>query len=476
MYEYVDLFAGPGGWDVGASLLGLTGIGLEWDHAACETRRAADFPTVEGDVRAADPLAPEYAARGLIASPPCQTFSTAGKGAGRRALDDVLDGVFHLVVGAPLPHYDDERTALVLEPLRWILDRHAAGRPFAWIALEQVPSVKPVWQAYGDVLRELGYGVAVGTLSAEEYGVPQTRKRAILVARYRAPAALPAPTHQAYRKGVERQLDSDLLPWVSMAEALSWGMTERPYMTVAPGTASGGADPQVVGGSGARAAIAKERDEGRWQMHGAGRTAPQTSGQRPRSEDEPAHTVTSGGTGWWTRADAAIVSNYATHGDSSNRGERDADEPAATVTSKVGRNKVIYRNGTHDHAARRDIEDPAPTLHFGARLNTVEWVPGEDAVNNQSGTEFDVAEQVATPASTVAGRDLVPFRGANANRFNGATKSRNDGMRVTIEQAAVLQSFPANYPWQGNRTKQYEQVGNAIPPLLALAVIQAAAL
>ncbi|WP_052683147.1 DNA cytosine methyltransferase [Streptomyces sp. FxanaA7] len=242
MSTVIELFAGPGGLGCAAESLGLPSMGIEWDANAVATRAAAGLATTHGDVRTYGPADFPDAAI-LAAGPPCQTFTIAGGGAGRLVLADILDTVKKMGTREPVDPrvLGDERTGLVLEPLRWILAALDAGRPYEAVVLEQVQQVQQVWDAYAEVLRAEGYSVGTGVVKTEEYGVPQTRRRAVLVARRSGLTGIPRTTHRPWRRRLS-EVETYLLPTVTMGDALP----HRGPFTVISNYGTGG-DPKNRG-------------------------------------------------------------------------------------------------------------------------------------------------------------------------------------------------------------------------------------
>ena len=163
---FADLFCGAGGWTCGLKEAGLTPLfALDSDRDAIETYKSnhggvgvcADVRTVRREtfLRALG----THRLSLLVASPPCKTFSVLTR------KSEVAEG-------------DDDLWRQVLKFVRW-------GRPEA-VAFENVPAfaTKGAHHArLGAALRRCGYlNFASAVLKCEEYGVPQARRRLIMVA------------------------------------------------------------------------------------------------------------------------------------------------------------------------------------------------------------------------------------------------------------------------------------------------------
>ena len=72
------------------------------------------------------------------------------------------------------------------------------------------------------------------------------------------------------------------------------------------------------------------------------------------------------------------------------------------------------------------------------------------------------------PATTIAGdpRCTSPHSGGG----RGESMS-HDAIRLTLPEGLTLQGFPPDIDVQGTKTAQWLQVGNAIPPPLAKAIL-----
>lgn len=467
----VDLFAGPGGWDEGARQLGATNIlGLEYDGAACETRYAAGHKTWQQDIGAVTDqqilatgewAAPHGGVVGLIGSPPCPAFSLAGN---RDGWEDIAFLEHHILscrdgwVAPPADHeWGSPLSRLTLEPLRWalLLDPE-------WVALEQVPPVLPLWRKYQPVLEARGYHVWTGVLNSADYGVPQTRQRAVLMASKRHHLFAPATTHNEKGTGGKDR-------WVTMAQALGWTSGRVGF----PRADDLGTSPDGY----------RERD---W-----------------RGVDEPAFAVTEKARSWIR--------------------DTEAPKPAESHVLQPG---TPYGPDGHRRTYDPQVE-PAPTTVFGHDASGWRWVPVEERVLNtgrawkkggtrddaqtidplahpaptvtaESGMQWQMRERVAEavpipegaewtegrPATTIAGdsRCWPPGHKVNADdrrrlgedaaNARYGDRAGSEAIRLTVPQALVLQSFPPDYPVQGTRSKQFQQVGNAVPPGLALVVLR----
>ena len=187
----IDLFSGAGGFTWGFAETGFRPVyALDIDRWAVASYQANFGPhAVCGPIESVRHF-PD--AEVVIGGPPCQGFSQLGK----HAKNDPRNKLWE--------HY--YRAINQVRPLFFVM--------------ENVPQLlkSDEFIAFEQKARRLGYDIAADILNAADYGVPQRRKRAIVIGALACKASLPSPTHINPAKtdlfAVGRAL------WVSVKEAI----------------------------------------------------------------------------------------------------------------------------------------------------------------------------------------------------------------------------------------------------------------
>lgn len=153
-WSAVDLFCGAGGLSLGFRTEGFAVCGIDNNSDALATYAENLGSAISADLKG-DIELPR--ADVIISGPPCQPWSRAGKGLG----------------------VQDEREGLL------VVERAIADLKPSAVVIENVPDLRKRGQQYLDDfelrLEADGYAVSEALLNAADYGVPQNRRRIVIM-------------------------------------------------------------------------------------------------------------------------------------------------------------------------------------------------------------------------------------------------------------------------------------------------------
>ena len=178
----IDLFAGVGGLSLGFEMEGFDILlANEFDQSIATAYKENHKSTnvVVGDITSLDlsKVFGEYVNKidVVIGGPPCQGFSQKGK---RKTINDERNFLFK--------HY--------VEVVKFVKPKY--------FVMENVPNLLTAEKGFflneiKGLFKGYGYSIRYGVLNAADYGVPQNRRRAIIIGKYLAtPPELPLPCKQ----------------------------------------------------------------------------------------------------------------------------------------------------------------------------------------------------------------------------------------------------------------------------------------
>lgn len=241
-YQFIDLFCGAGGFSKGLEMAGFECIGgIELKEVIAKTHQLnhKKSKTIFGDIREVPPekfaeIIGTNHVDVIIGGPPCPTFSTIG------------DAKIRSVTGKPTS--EDPRNQLFLEYLKYV----NYFRPDIFV-IENVPNFitkykGAIFNTAVEIIENIGKddgGNGEGIYEVEKpvqvvnsvyYGVPQTRRRMMLVAHKKSGTkfSYPEPTH--YYDQTD-EASKKLKPCTTVQDAIgdlpeitdNWRISEMPY-------------------------------------------------------------------------------------------------------------------------------------------------------------------------------------------------------------------------------------------------------
>lgn len=368
----------------------------------------------------------------LIGGPPCQAYSLAGRA--RRANDLAFEAdekhflyrEYLRIIQVHAP------PVFVMENVKGLLSSHHGGTPmFSRICKDLAAPGKGLsYEIRSLVKHDELFGLVPDDyiIEAERYGVPQTRHRVILL---------------GVRSDLSRHrsgLLAESSPRVTVAQTLAGLPRIRSRL-------SRGADSTDAWRAVVRSAATNVRG---WGVGGEGRVI--------AAMDAAASFATElNDTGApFIRQDATLAGV--------------ATEVAAWLDAPGLGGVIQHESRQHmasDLARYLFAATFAQEFGYAPKLNTfpITLLPNHenarDIVDHRTPFPDRFRVQCASdPSSTIVSH--IAKDGHFYIHFD-PTQCRS----LTVREAARLQTFPEDYFFEGNRTQQYTQVGNAVPPLLA---------
>ena len=377
----------------------------------------------------------------LVGGPPCQAYSLVGRARMRSTNPDFESDERHFLYKEYLRIIADHRPPVFLmENVKGMLSAQHSGKKIIWNILSDLRH--PDKAVYG---RGLGHGYRLFSLvdnkppescepedflvRAETYGIPQARHRVLIL-------------------GIREDIDitpETLTPSkpVSVAQAIGDLPKIRSSVSKEP-------DSLEIW-RGILGSVTHERWYTKGKLNGLFPVVQEIDAAlekvQKRNLNIGAETLSYGNTPkvhaeWYRNGCDDVITNHT--GRSHMRSDLHRYLFASSFASANGRSVNLGDFPDALLPAHRNVHDGLQNDHFSDRFRV------------------QVRDRASTTITSHISKDGHYFIHYDPAQCRS----------LTVREAARLQTFPDSYKFEGNRTSQYHQVGNAVPPLLSMQVAE----